>query len=438
MDDLDLTADQTEKIVQFQDLTGIDNLSVCRDALQRHSWDLEVAVQDQLNISEGRPSVFAASETATPPSVVNDGVVQHIFYSPPSSLPRWGGPVGYVVSFVFQFCCNTLMSILKFVVSVFWREPRRQVTDPVGDVLKFIDTVNETMTRSHPVFYQGSYSQALNDAKQELRFLVVYLHQDNNQDCTSFCRDTLSNPEVIEYINSHSLFWVCNTSSGEGDRVCHTLKTSSFPFIGVIVYKESRMTLVARMEGPSSADELVSRLTSVITSNESYLEAARQERISRSLTQRIRREQDAAYLESLRADQEKDRKKNEEEERKQNALREEREREAAERERKEAIKKAKIDLATEIPDEPESSNPNTMSVVFKLPSGERIERRFLKNHKLKDVYNFVFCHPSSPDVFQIATNFPKRVLETDSSPEKTLLEAGLSGNQVLFVYDLEA
>ncbi|CAA9994620.1 unnamed protein product, partial [Nesidiocoris tenuis] len=70
------------------DLTGIDNLSVCRDALQRHQWDLEVAVQDQLNISEGRPSVFAASETATPPNVINDGVVQHIFYSPPSGYPR--------------------------------------------------------------------------------------------------------------------------------------------------------------------------------------------------------------------------------------------------------------------------------------------------------------------------------------------------------------
>ncbi|KAF6199790.1 hypothetical protein GE061_006088 [Apolygus lucorum] len=437
MDDLDLTADQTEKIVQFQDLTGIDNLSVCRDALQRHSWDLEAAVQDQLNISEGRPSVFAASETAAPPTVDNEGAVQHIFYSPPSGIPRWGGPVGYIVSVVFQFC-NTLMSILKFAYSIFWSEPRRMVTDPVGDVLKFIDMVNETFTRVHPVFYQGSYSQALNDAKQELRFLVVYLHQDNNQDCIKFCRETLADRSVIEYINGHALFWVCNASSGEGERVCHTLKTSIYPFVGVIVYKESRMTLVARMEGPTNADELINRLTAVISVNDSYLENARQERIARSLTQRIRREQDAAYLESLRVDQEKERRKNEEEERKQNALREEKAREQAEQEKRDAIKRAKIDLASEIPTEPEATHPDSLSVVFKLPSGERIERRFLKTHKLKDVYNFVFCHPSSPDVFEIATNFPKRVLETDTAPEQTLIDAGLRGSQVLFVYDLEA
>ncbi|CAB0016694.1 unnamed protein product [Nesidiocoris tenuis] len=192
---------------------------------------------------------------------------------------RWGGPIGCMVSFVFQFCYNTFMSILKFAFSIFWREPRRQVTDPVGDVLKFIDTVNENYSRNHPVFYQGSYGQALNDAKQELR-------------------------------------------------------------------------------------------------------------ISRSLTQRIRREQDAAYLESLRVDQEKERRKNEEQEKKMQALREQEEREQAERDRKESIKRAKIEMASDIPDEPESSHPDALSIVFKLPSGERIERRFLKTHKLKQIAKF--------------------------------------------------
>lgn len=57
-------------------------------------------------------------------------------------------------------------------------------------------------------------------------------------------------------------------------------------------------------------------------------------RISRSLTQRIRLEQDAAYLESLRQDQEKDRRKQEEEERRMSAIREEQERERAEQEKR--------------------------------------------------------------------------------------------------------
>lgn len=32
----------------LQDLTGIEDMSICRDVLQRHNWNLEVAVQVQI------------------------------------------------------------------------------------------------------------------------------------------------------------------------------------------------------------------------------------------------------------------------------------------------------------------------------------------------------------------------------------------------------
>lgn len=41
---LGLTQEQTDKILQFQDLTGIEDMSICRDVLQRHQWDLEVTI----------------------------------------------------------------------------------------------------------------------------------------------------------------------------------------------------------------------------------------------------------------------------------------------------------------------------------------------------------------------------------------------------------
>lgn len=62
------------------------------------------------------------------------------------------------------------------------------ITDPVADVVKFIRSYEENYGNQHPVFYQGSYSQALNDAKHELRFLIVYLHSDDHQDSINFCR----------------------------------------------------------------------------------------------------------------------------------------------------------------------------------------------------------------------------------------------------------
>lgn len=55
------------------------------------------------------------------------------------------------------------------------------------------------------------------------------------------------------------------------------------------------------------------------------------------------------------------------------------------------------------------------------------------------MYNFIFCHPTSPDYFELTTNFPKRVLQTrDSSAEQTLQQAGVQNREVLFVNDLEA
>lgn len=38
-------------------------------------------------------------------------------------------------------------------------DPRGRVTDPVGDVVSFIHSFEEKYGQSHPVFYQGTYSQ---------------------------------------------------------------------------------------------------------------------------------------------------------------------------------------------------------------------------------------------------------------------------------------
>lgn len=56
---------------------------------------------------------------------------------------------------------------------------------------------------------------------------------------------------------------------------------------------------------------------------------------------------------------------------------------------------------------------------------------------LQDLHTYVFCHPQSPDQFAIATNFPKRTLETESS-DVQINTAGINNREVLYVYDLDA
>lgn len=68
--DASLSNEQTEKVLQFQDVTGIQDLNVSRDVLTRHQWNLEIAIQEQLNINEGRPTMFAAAANESRPPQV--------------------------------------------------------------------------------------------------------------------------------------------------------------------------------------------------------------------------------------------------------------------------------------------------------------------------------------------------------------------------------
>lgn len=128
-----------------------------------------------------------------------------------------------------------------------------------------------------------------------------------------FSRNTLCDPEVIRYINTHTLFWACNVKSGEGYKVAEALKSGSYPFLALIVLKDNRMTIVGRyvrliyltayfetnvcvpfrylrfnlhkliflsyrLEGAPSSADLMSRLQTIVERNEINLVQARRER----------------------------------------------------------------------------------------------------------------------------------------------------------------
>lgn len=175
----------------------------------------------------------------------------------------------------------------------------------------FIAAYNEKYP-VHPVFYQGTYAQALNDAKRELKFLLIYLHSEataHQADVTSFCSQTLSDPNVIDYINQNMFFWACDVASPEGYRVSQSVMTRSYPVMVLIGLRANKMVIMGRFEGDCVAEEFVRRLQAVVNENEIWLNQARADRLERSFTQSLRQQQDEAYEESLRADEEKERQK---------------------------------------------------------------------------------------------------------------------------------
>lgn len=87
--------------------------------------------------------------------------------------------------------------------------------------------------------------------------------------------------------------------------VSRTLRENTYPFLALIVIRNSKLTVVLRIEGPIEPDDLVAKLTRAMRDNEGYLAAARQERADISQSQNLRQQQDVAYMESLRQDEEK-------------------------------------------------------------------------------------------------------------------------------------
>ncbi|XP_074865534.1 FAS-associated factor 2 isoform X2 [Carettochelys insculpta] len=416
----ELTAEQTEKLLQFQDLTGIDSMDQCRHTLEQHNWNIEAAVQDRLNEQEGVPSVFNP-----PPS------------RPLQGLLGWGY---YLIMLPFRFTYYTLLDIFRFALRFVRPDPRSRVTDPVGDIVSFIHMFEEKYGRIHPVFYQGTYSQALNDAKRELRFLLVYLHGDDHQDSDEFCRNTLCAPEVITLINTRMLFWACSTNKPEGYRVSQALRENTYPFLAMIMLKDRRMTVVGRLEGLIRPDDLINQLTFIMDANQTYLVSERLEREERNQTQVLRQQQDEAYLASLRADQEKERKKKEERERKKRKEEEVQQQKLAEERRRQTLQEEKVRRLERLPPEPHPDDPESVKIIFKLPNDSRVERRFHFTQSLTVIHDFLFSLKESPEKFQIEANFPRRVLPCLPTEERptppTLQEAGLSHTEVLFVQDL--
>lgn len=155
--------------------------------------------------------------------------------------------------------------------------------------------------------------------------------------------------------------------------------------------------------------------------------------------QNLRQEQDEAYEESLRADRAKA-----------EAVRAAQELERVHRESREAAEQAEA-LRSEqehqifqellqaknaaLPPQPQAGDPESISIIIRMPDGSRYNRRFRKGDQLKVLFDFVDVESNGqivkPASYQLVVPYPRKVL--DASLHGSLAEMGLVDNQVLNV-----
>lgn len=312
--------------------------------------------------------------------------------------------------------------------------------DPKNTAARFVRQFEETYGADSGLpFFEGGYTQALDRAKAELKYLVVVLQSDEHDETAPFVRNVLLAPQVVELLKRDDVvLWAGNVAESEAYLVASGLDVTKFPFACLVAPAPKTptsttvvMSVLARAQGALSADEFVTTIEEKMEAHQPKLLALVLDRQERESSQRLRREQDAAYERSLAADRARAQAAREAEEQAAAARRAEQEAaQAAEQQAALRDSWRRWRAANLAPEPPAGEKAARIGV--RLEDGTRLVRRFGSDSTLEDIYAFVECHsfldssahttsPAKPDNythkydFSLVSPMPRRVIPVDSS-----------------------
>ncbi|KAF2150772.1 hypothetical protein K461DRAFT_323147 [Myriangium duriaei CBS 260.36] len=312
------------------------------------------------------------------------------------------------IGWAFPFLPRLLSRLYPAQTASSSRYAGRKPLNPRDTAARFIREFEEDYGAAPGTlpFQESGYAQAFDIAKRDLKYLLVVLLSPEHDDTGPFVRDTLLSQDFQDFLKTRSdlLIWGGSVQDSEAYQVSNALNVTKFPFVGLIVHTPSvsstAMSIVARLPGPISAPSLIEQLQKAITTRDEELRTARATRAERLATASIREEQNSAYERSLATDRARAQQRREAE-----AAREQEEREARERAEAKASRAQNIAAwrtwrAQSIESEPAAEVKDVVRISLRLPSGERVVRRFASAAQMEELYAYVECY----DVLQQEDN----------------------------------
>jgi len=300
---------------------------------------------------------------------------------------------------------------------------------------KFIQYFEENFGEKHPVFYRGTYKQALLDIKDNYQVLIVIVNSPEHDDTPEFCRNIIASDTFIDYIKERNfIVWAGSVNEIEGYKVNNVFGATTYPFIGLVAHQRKRPMIAEKIEGLQSVEEIIQKIDQKYEQLYAQLQSELAEQREREQSRIIRQEQESAYEESLRKDRERERKEKLERERKEREEQLAREKQMEyERKVNEKIK-YKQKLAESLPPEPNEDECETVQLSIRFPDGSRVIRSFRADDKLQIVYDFVESKDLDPldilsDIILVNTFPRKEYIEKD----QTLESLGLYPSSSLIV-----
>ena len=283
-----------------------------------------------------------------------------------------------------------------------------------------------------------------NEAMHKNALLLVYLHSPLHRDADTVAKKMCRSEIIGILAQPHLVSLGVSLHTGQGEQLAQLLGATAYPLLAVLQPTRggSSMELILKIQGPAlvklSVAGLVTLLQASLQRFEHALAEAEVRRIQREQENQLRAEQDAEYLATLHADQERQRAQEEERNR---ILREAQEQQAALLKEQE-IKESRLDNARKLlKDEPVAGT--ITQIRFVLPSGRKIVRKFGADEKIQVLRAFLHVHfhdsnlPEMPNI-GLSTSYPKRTYNEESDQILSLQDAGLAPQAVLMVQDLDA
>jgi len=306
-----------------------------------------------------------------------------------------------VVGWAFPFLPRLLSRLYPTAALRASRNAERRTLSPRDTAARLIREFEEEYSVEPGTlpFQESGYAQAFDVAKQDLKYLLVVLLSPEHDDTAPWVRDTLLSPDIVNFIKdpkNEIMLWAGNVHDSEAYQVSNALNVTKFPFLGLIVHtptvSSTAMSVVARVAGPTPPSEMLTKLQSAIQQRNAELVEARRQRQEQQAARNLREEQNSAYERSLAQDRERARQRREAEAARERAEREERERAEAKVQRARNILQWKKWRMQSLPSEPGSEDKEAVRVSVRMPSGQRVVRKFAGDAELEELYAFVECH----------------------------------------------
>ncbi|GAB7359923.1 hypothetical protein MBLNU230_g7449t1 [Neophaeotheca triangularis] len=306
-----------------------------------------------------------------------------------------------MVGYLFPIIPRILQRLYSGRTSAPSRDAGRRPLNPRDTAARFTRDFEEEYGVTHGTlpFHEGGYAHAFDIAKRELKYLLIVLISPEHDDTAPFVRDTLLSPEFVEWVKkpaNNILLWAGTVQDAEAYQVASALNVTRFPYAGLVVHTPSvsstAMSRIATSVGPVTTVELINKFEEAIRKHSTELEAVRRQRQEQQATRNLRQEQETAYERSLAQDREKARKRKEDEAENARVEKEEREREERKAKAARNLHDWRRWRAQSLPAEPNVETKDVVRISLRLPSGERVVRKFSPEADLEELYAYVECY----------------------------------------------